>query len=216
MRKHKLPALLAAAAIVAGLGSAALPAAAAENGKGKVSNQAYIVQMADQPVTAYAGNVAGYRATKPNRNQKIDPDAPAVVSYKAYLTARHDAAMAAVGASRKLYSYGYVFSGFAADMTEAQAQKIAQLPGVLAVSKDEARQIETVTTPAFLGLSDPATGVWAKYAKGENVIIGIVDSGVWPEHPSFSDRTGANGNYSNTGKLGYQQIPGWHGSANLH
>jgi subtilase family protein/fibronectin type III domain protein/PA domain-containing protein/pre-peptidase len=37
-----------------------------------------------------------------------------------------------------------------------------------------------------------------------------VDGGVWPEHPSYSDRTGSNANAVD-GKLAYQQIPGWHG-----
>src|SRR5690606_39300366 len=41
--------------------------------------------------------------------------------------------------------------------------------------------------------------------------IGSADSGVWPEHPSFSDRTGTNGKASKEGKLAYQQIPGWNG-----
>ena len=51
-------------------------------GQGQVgNNNAYIVQMAEQPVTAYDGGIAGYKATTPGQGQKIDPNAPAVVSY---------------------------------------------------------------------------------------------------------------------------------------
>ncbi len=178
--------------------------------KGGFRNGAYIVRMADEPVSAYKGGIAGYNATKPSKGQKIDPNGPSVVSYMAYLAARQDAALANVGAGRKLYNYGVVFNGFAAEMTEAQAQKLAQTPGVLSVSKDEIRQADTATTPAFLGLSGPS-GFWATKATGEDIIIGIIDTGIWPEHPSFSDRTGSNGNGSKDGKLSYQQIPGWHG-----
>ncbi|HEY0856121.1 MAG TPA: S8 family peptidase [Albitalea sp.] len=189
----------------------AAPALAA-SGKGApaASNNAYIVQMADQPVTAYRGGVAGYAATKPAKGQKINPNAPAVVRYKDYLAARQDAALASVGGGKKLYNYGYVFNGFAAELTPAQAQKLAQTRGVLAVTKDEIRQMDTSSTPAFLGLSG-AGGFWATKATGEGVVIGIVDSGIWPEHPSFSDRTGVNGDGSKDGKLGYRQLPGWHG-----
>ena len=179
--------------------------------KAKFTNSAYIVQMADMPVTAYKGDIKGYNGTKPNKGQKIDPNAPAVVSYMAYLASQQDAAMASVGASKKLYNYGYVFNGFAAELTSEQAQKLAQTRGVLAVTKDEARALDTSSTPAFLGLSGP-TGFWNRTgATGENVIIGIVDTGAWPEHPSLSERTGSNGNATKDGKLGYQQIPGWHG-----
>ena len=77
------------------------------------------------------------------------------------------------------------------------------------MSKDEIRQLTTSSTPTFLGLNAPG-GIWTT-SKGENVIIGIVDTGAWPEHPSFSDRTGGNGNGTQDGKLSYQQIPGWNG-----
>jgi hypothetical protein len=81
---------------------------------------------------------------------------------------------------------------------------------VLSVSRNEVRTMDTSTTPAFLGLSGP-TGWWATKGTGEGIIIGIIDTGIWPEHPSFSDRTGTNGNDTQDGKLAYQQIPGWHG-----
>ncbi len=173
-------------------------------------NGAYIVRLADEPVVAYKGGVAGHAATKPNKGQKIDPNAPSVVKYMGYLAARQDAALASVGGGKKLHNYGYAFNGFAATLTDAQAQKLALTAGVLSVAKDEARPMDTATTPAFLGLSGP-TGFWATKATGENVIIGVIDSGVWPEHPSFSDRSGTNGNATKDGKLAYQQIPGWHG-----
>ena len=39
----------------------------------------------------------------------------------------------------------------------------------------------------------------------------MIDTGIWPEHPCFSDRTGSNGSETKDGKLSYQQIPGWRG-----
>ena len=170
----------------------------------------YIVQLAEAPVTAYQGGISGYAATKPAKGQKINPDSPLVSSYAGYLTSRHDSVLASAGSAKKAYSYNYVFNGFAAELSDAQAAKLAATPGVISVVKDEARQLDTSSTPAFLGLTGP-TGFWATKAKGEGVIIGIVDGGIWPEHPSFSDRTDTNGNGTKDGKLGYQQIPGWHG-----
>ena len=44
----------------------------------------------------------------------------------------------------------------------------------------------TESSPEFLGLTGPAEP-WARGIKGEDVVIGILDSGIWPEHPSFAD-----------------------------
>ncbi len=179
------------------------------SGQAHATNNAYIVQLDEMPVTAYSGTIKGLPATKPRKGQKIDPNSPAVINYMAHLAARQDAVLNGVGGGKKLYNFGYVFNGFAAELTAAQADKLAVTRGVLAVTKDEARALDTSSTPAFLGLNAPG-GIWSK-ATGENVIIGMVDSGIWPEHPSFSDRTGVNGSGTQDGKLSYQQIPGWHG-----
>ena len=172
----------------------------------------YIVQLVEDPVVAYKGGRAGYAATKPGKGAKIDPNSPEVARYMGYLTSRQDAVLASAGGSaRKAYSYGYVFNGFAAELTEAQAARLAATEGVLAVSRDEARALDTSSTPAFLGLSG-SSGFWSVTgATGEDVVIGIVDGGIWPEQPSFSDRIGDNGNLTKDGKLAYQQLPGWHG-----
>ncbi len=177
--------------------------------RSKFTNNAFIVQLAEQPVTAYTGGIKGLQATKPRKGQKIDPNSPAVVNYRSFLESRQEAVLASVGGGKKLHSYGYVFNGFAAELTAEQAAKLAQTKGVVAVTKDEARSVDTSSTPDFLGLTAPG-GAWSE-TKGEGVIIGIVDGGIWPESLSFSDRTGTNGNASKDGKLSYQQIPGWNG-----
>lgn len=176
-----------------------------EFGKGK--SQVYIVRMIDAPVVAYTGGVAGLKATKPAQGQKIDPNSTDVRKYVQYLDNKHNAALSSVGNGRKLYDYHYTFNGFAAELTPEQVATLATTSGVVSVSHDEILQRDTSSTPAFLGLTKPG-GLWDQLGgvkgAGEGVVVGIVDSGIWPENRSFSDRD-ANG------KLVFQQIPGWHG-----
>ena len=215
---------LSAFAVLAAL-LVAIPAAGAlGNGSGGVDRTdrsktaapggSYIVRLADAPAVAYEGGIAGLKATAPTKKgEKINPDSPDVVKYAAYLDSRHDAVLNSVGGAKKLYDYRYSLNGFAAKLSAAQAEALKSSPEVLSVEKDAIGHIETATTPSFLGLTAPG-GLWeqlgGKGHAGEDVIIGVVDTGIWPEHPSFSDRTGSNNN-GGDGKLSYQQIPGWHG-----
>ena len=59
-----------------------------------VSNQLYIVRLAEEPVVAYRGGIPGLQATRANRGQKIDPNSPQVVQYAGYLDSRHDEVLA--------------------------------------------------------------------------------------------------------------------------
>jgi subtilisin family serine protease len=187
------------------------------------AGKTYIVQLSEPAVAAYAGGIRGYVATRPERGSKLDAKAPAVAGYRAYLQSRHEAVLGSVGAARKVYSYAYTFNGFAAELSEAQAQKLATTPGVLAVVEDELRKPDTATTPQFLGLSG-RDGFWSETgARGENVIIGMVDSGIWPELKSFSDHRhpgldeafdkqgGWHGGWPG-GEGAYRPIRGWGGT----
>jgi subtilisin family serine protease len=173
-------------------------------------NGIYVVQMADDPIVAYDGSIPRFKATKPAKGEKIDPNSKEVVNYRKHLKWKHAKAVSKVPGSKKVYDYHYSFNGFAAKMSQAQAQKMQSVEGVVRVYADELRSLDTATTPDFLELTAPG-GLYDMGVKGEDVIIGIVDGGVWPESLSFSDRTGTNGNGTKDGKLDYQQIPGWHG-----
>ncbi|MGH8441841.1 MAG: S8 family peptidase, partial [Nevskiaceae bacterium] len=196
----------------AGLSSATVREEGASAPKQRVSNS-YLVRMSDNPVVGYRGGIAGYKATAPKRGDKIDPNHPAVVSYAAYLDSKHDAALASVGGGKKVYDYHYAVNGFAAQMTADRAARLAKMPGVVSVEQDVADTVDTLSTRNFLGLTAPG-GIWDQLGgsegAGEDIIIGDLDTGIWPEHPSVSDRTGENAN-GVTGKLDYHQIPGWHG-----
>ena len=58
----------------------------------------------------------------------------------------------------------------------------------------------TDSTPDFLKLTGP-TEAWAKGIEGEGVVIGIIDSGIWPENESFAD----DGTYDPL--PGYEDLP---------
>ena len=153
----------------------------------------YIVQMEGQPVIAYEGDVAGYQATKPGKGQKINPKSAHVKKYAAYLEANQDQANASVSAE-KLYSYRYAFNGFASRMTEVDAAVLKTRGDVLNVWKDEIRYPQTNTSPAYIGLTQPGQA-WSKGYAGEDMVIGVIDTGIWPENPSFADvKTYVKGN----------------------
>lgn len=167
----------------------------------------YIVRLREAPVVAYDGSVPGYRATKPGKGRKIDPEDKDVVAYAGYLKNKHDAVLKGNGNGQKVHSYVYTFNGFAAKLTGAEVVKLQASPDVVSVWRDEELKLDTNRTPAFLGLSAPG-GLWSQLGgvdkAGEDIIIGMVDSGFWPESQSFSDRDAK-------GKLVYQNIPHWKG-----
>lgn len=57
---------------------------------------------------------------------------------------------------------------------------------MLASFEDRRRQLHTTRSPQFLGLRNQR-GLWSESDYGSDVIIGVFDTGIWPERRSFSD-----------------------------
>ncbi|KAL6654854.1 hypothetical protein ACP70R_008319 [Stipagrostis hirtigluma subsp. patula] len=110
------------------------------------------------------------------------------------VTASHHQTLASVLGSKDealksiVYSYKHGFSGFAAKLTESQAKELAKLPEVISVKPNTYHQVQTTRSWDFLGLNYyQPSGLLKKANYGKDIIVGVVDSGIWPESQSFDD-----------------------------
>jgi subtilisin family serine protease len=119
----------------------------------------------------------------------LDSSSPAVQAQVRRLLQQQDRALAGAGiqGSAKVASFTYTVNGFSAALTDAEAGRLARQPGVAKVVRDELRQLHTEVSPEFLELTGDTHGAWASGLDGEGVVIGVIDTGIWPEHPSFAD-----------------------------
>ena len=152
----------------------------------------YLVQFTGAPIAAYAGGVNGIAATKPTPGAKLDPKAWNYGAYRDYLRAKRNEVLgkAKVDKKKTVAEYDTVVNGVAARLTGAEVAKLRATPGVVRVWKNEVVKLDTISTPRFLGLDGP-NGAWARQFgdvshAGEGTIIGVIDSGIWPESPSFA------------------------------
>ncbi|CAI9093907.1 OLC1v1029509C1 [Oldenlandia corymbosa var. corymbosa] len=88
-----------------------------------------------------------------------------------------------------VHQYTRSFNGFAARLTTEEAQKISRMEGVVSVIPNQVYHIQTTRSWEFMGFD-------ANFLINHNpslshhgdVIVGILDSGIWPEHESFGDQ----------------------------
>ncbi len=207
-------ALLVFAAAGTAQSEVAVPAAPGDAVALNKGSKVYLIRMQDDPAVAYRGGTNGFKATRAGSGKKFNPNSNNAKKYADYLRGKHAEALAAVGASdKKLYSYVNSFNGFAAELSATQAAALGARGDVMGVWQDELRQPETNSSPEFLGLTDP-NSVWDLGYLGEDVIIGVIDTGIWPEHPSVSDQEDLSDAAGGSGKnnLAYGPPPaGWNG-----
>ncbi len=184
----------------------ALPAAAAAAG-----TDTYIVQLKDKPLASYTGGTKGIPGTSPKvTGNKLKVDSAPGLDYGSYLAGRQKAVLNRLSGAKPdvVESYRVALAGFAAKLTDDQAKRIEKDAVVARVWKDTLLQpMQAADDPdtrlggfngdgaSYLRLTDQTAGLWKQLGgpvnrngAGAGVVVGVIDTGIQPGHPSFADR----------------------------
>ncbi|CAI6002115.1 unnamed protein product [Closterium sp. NIES-64] len=146
-----------------------------------------------QQLSARAARIM--RSTPWGRLTRPDVRLPHVQDFTRFLEASHRSLLQSlkIPSSAIFHSYTYLMNSFAAQLTAAEVRRLKLHPAVADVERDRTVRVTSVHSPQFLKLDSslwPANG--GQSNAGEGVIIGVIDTGIWPEHPSFSNPVSPN------------------------
>lgn len=161
-----------------------------------------IVDLSVESLASYQGGVNGLASTSvvATGANYLDVTTNASKAYLNYVHRQLDAfeanLLAAIPEAQVLHRYDVVMGGVSIVVPSSKAHQIAGLPGVKAVYQDQLKQPLTDASPSFTGATDLWADLGGQASAGEGIIVGVVDTGIWPEHPSFSDPDPAGNAYS--------------------
>ncbi|KAL3644718.1 hypothetical protein CASFOL_009898 [Castilleja foliolosa] len=95
-----------------------------------------------------------------------------------------------------LHIYSKSFLGFSGRFTDEEVKSISGRPGVVSVFRDQIYRLQTTRSWDFLMSQERAlkndqyshSDQLSSSSDGDDTIIGIIDTGIWPEHESFNDK----------------------------
>ncbi|KAI3960993.1 hypothetical protein MKW92_048133 [Papaver armeniacum] len=113
------------------------------------------------------------------------PDSDSVI------LSNHDLLASVTGSIRQakeaaVHHYSKSFRGFSAILTAEQAQQLRESESVISVFESKINQLHTTHSWDFLGV-DNVLQTNANIESKADVIVGVIDTGVWPESESFND-----------------------------
>ena len=168
----------------------------------------YIVRLLDKPVATYDGNIQGFEATKArvnsnstnNRSLKLFSGSKAVGApqnaidaYTNHLLQKQQNFVqkaSSKGLALDLrQQFTTAINAITVELTQQQAVKLAQMSEVAYVQRSKNYELHSDVGPEHVG----AGGVWNGTGtaeggsfKGEGMLVGIIDTGINTQHPSFA------------------------------
>ena len=189
----------------------AAPALARDAADSSTDYKRYVIELVDPPLALYDGGELSVESNQgPKRMAATAPQAtgearlnassPRSMEYLAFLAERHQAFRLEVSAligrlPVVSHQYRMATNGLAMNLTPDEAAILAESPMVRSVSEEVTYRLDTYAGPPWLG----ADIVWNgdagfPAAGGEGVVVGVIDTGINWDHPSFDD---SNHNYVN-------------------
>jgi hypothetical protein len=160
-------------------------------------SEVYIVTFEEPGALRYDGGLANLPATSGilrsrTRNAGANPD---VAAYRDHLDSVLDSYAGQMGAElgrgvEPMLRYSVRSTGMAVALTASEAQQLAGMPGIIDVRKDVTYELDTDAGPQWIGADkiwDGSSTPDAMPNFGGGVLVGVLDTGVNMDHPSFSD-----------------------------
>lgn len=154
-----------------------------------------VVKLDYDSLAAYQGGLPGLAGTSPAVTGKaLDTRSAEARKYaqhiegveQAFLDELAEKVPGAVAGQRIRTVYG----GIALRIPGDKAAEVLKLPGAVAVQEDKPQRLLTDDSPRFIGADTIYNQLGGSGSAGKGVIVGVLDSGGWPEHPSFAAAPG--------------------------
>ena len=181
-----------------------------------INRDILLIQFAEEPLARYTGGIDGYAATATSvTGQRINPNNANVRAYREFLREKQNQHLDRISASvgrqvDVVFRYDVILNGVAVRVRDGDFSRIRSTAGVKAVAYDRNYPLNTDRGPSWIG----ADTIWdgsgtggLGSTKGEDIIIGVLDTGVNFGHPSYSDSPDDGHTYTNPNGSG--NFLGW-------
>ncbi|NUP67329.1 MAG: S8 family serine peptidase [Nonomuraea sp.] len=154
-----------------------------------------VVKLDYDSLAAYRGGLSGLPGTSPAVTGKaLDTRSADARKYSGHIEKVENAFLGELAAKVPGAVVGQrirtVYGGIALRIPGNKAAEVLKLPGAVAVQEDRPQRLLTDSSPEFIGAGTVYGKLGGSDSSGKGVIVGVLDSGAWPEHPSFAARPG--------------------------
>jgi uncharacterized repeat protein (TIGR01451 family) len=193
-----LPVLKANASAKPGVHAAPAARVYGETDPAGTTPAVYIVQLEAAPLASYRGGIGDLPATSPAATgAALDMARAAEATYASYLQGQQAATLQSIQQQlgrpvEVKFTYQAALNGFALVLTPKEAARVLVLPGVQRVQRDFIDYPQTDYGPAWIGAGAIWNGAGVPASYGAGIVVGVLDTGINFQSPSFARVGGDN------------------------